>query len=262
MGKTLLSSLNSFVANLMMGPYIAGLYASLSQLQLMGTTFGSTVAGSFVPRIYELYAQDRLTELRAYLIRSSRYLSAMLGVAAGCLLIYGSSFVWFWIGVDMSEYGSAVTILALTILLANSTEVYVRCFMAANKLRVPALASLALGLCNFLMIIFFCGPLGMGLTGIMLASSLAAIALSLVVYVPYLTFVLHIKTREVASSMLPGVLSLVISFLVSLIANKLVPASGWLTLFESALLSSVVSLGICLLPLFITDRMTGIHFQS
>jgi membrane protein EpsK len=244
-GDTMIGGLNSYLTNLFLGTYMAGLYASFAQIQSMGAVLATTVAGSFVPIIYDLFATGDFSSLSTFLKKATKSLGVLLGVMSGCLLVFVIPFVTLWLGVDASQYRAVLFMLVTLIPLAYSGEVFVRCFMAANKLKYPALITVAMGALNIVLIVVFCFVLSLGLMGLVMAQTISLVLRALVFFAPYASRISHMKMYSVFASMSVCLAAFAISALIGFGVSLIILPDTWLTMLAAGVMTALISLFAC-----------------
>ena len=90
LATTLISLSGTYLVNILLGVFLAGIYASITQLQLILSFVTVTIVNIFLPEMLKSYAEGNVKSLCEYSNSAMNLVSSMLGLIAGGLVAYGS----------------------------------------------------------------------------------------------------------------------------------------------------------------------------
>ena len=166
LGSFLYLNLDLVVANRLFSPEQSGRYAAILQLVFFVRLFANSVAGLFTPNMLALYARGNGAELLVYLRRSIRFSGLMLALPIGLLCGFGEPLLRIWLGPDFARLSPLLFILAFHLCVNLSMQPLYALPLAADRVKVPGIVALAIGVGNLLLALLLAGHLGWGLYGL------------------------------------------------------------------------------------------------
>ena len=182
-GVLLFLQIDLMVANVMLGVSESGMYAAIIQFPLLLRTLSGTLAAVFSPTITLYYSKGDKEGLVRYANQAVRINGILLALPAALLGGLAGPFLSLWLGPSFEHLKWLLLIHAGYLVVSLSPAPLFYIFTAYNKLRTPALTTVAFGVVNLLLAIVLSGPAGLGLYGIALAGA-AALTLKNVVFTP------------------------------------------------------------------------------
>ncbi len=161
----------------------SGMYAAIIQFPLLLRTLSGTLAAVFSPTITLYYSKGDKEGLVRYANQAVRINGILLALPAALLGGLAGPFLSLWLGPSFEHLKWLLLIHAGYLVVSLSPAPLFYIFTAYNKLRTPALTTVAFGVVNLLLAIVLSGPAGLGLYGIALAGA-AALMLKNVVFTP------------------------------------------------------------------------------
>ncbi|WP_253907715.1 MATE family efflux transporter [Bacillus sp. WMMC1349] len=185
-GILLFLQIDLMVANVMLGVSQSGMYAAIIQFPLLLRTLSSTLAAVFSPTITLYYSKGNKEGLVRYANQAVRFNGMMLALPAALLGGLAGPFLNIWLGPSFEHLKWLLLIHAGYLVLCLSPSPLFYIFTSYNKLRTPALVTVAFGVVNLLLAIVLSGPAGLGLYGIAISGAIA-LMLKNVVFTPIYT---------------------------------------------------------------------------
>lgn len=215
-GNTMLSSLNSYFSNILCGVFITGIYSSIMQFNIIENVVLGVLVNSAVSRMFSLYSQKNYDELFGYIIKTMIGVSLILGVASGCIAVFGNDFVTLWLGESFSGYNLMIFLTVMYLPLTLPSQVINQYFSVANKVKIPAIATIIFVLINFLLAILFVKVFDFYIYGVIIASIIVQFVRDNIFY-PYYFY----KTMPSfkLTIILPYIVSIVVVFVVVSLCN-------------------------------------------
>jgi O-antigen/teichoic acid export membrane protein len=191
----------------------------------------SGITQTMSPLASSAEAKHDSQELRALLLKGSRWATMAIIPVAATFLIRGSSFIALWMGPQFADLsGHVLKILAVTLLFNASGSVVgsVMLGISRHKPLVPVL--LAEGLCNLVLSIFLVKRIG--IVGVAWGTLLPNLLTSVFFYPWYARRVLKVNLREYGvSAWLKPVLAAMPFLLLSLLLERFWPAQNLVSFF-------------------------------
>ncbi|MED1739282.1 MATE family efflux transporter [Bacillus swezeyi] len=182
-GVLLFLQIDLMVANVMLGVSESGMYAAIIQFPLLIRTMSGTLAAVFSPTITLYYSRGDKEGLVRYANQAVRFNGIVLALPAALLGGLAGPFLTLWLGPSFEHLKWLLLIHAGYLVVSLSPAPLFYIFTAYNKLKTPALTTVAFGAVNLLLAIALSGPAGLGLYGIAIAGA-AALMLKNVVFTP------------------------------------------------------------------------------
>jgi membrane protein EpsK len=175
-GTVLFLSIELVIANTVLGAHEAGRYALALQWSTLIRAFAGSVAGVFGPTILHLHARDEIEALIRYARRSAKLLGLLLALPVALVCGFARPLLTLWLGQDFADLSALMVVLTAHLCLNLGYLPLHTVSLAANRVRVPAAVSIALGVVNVLLAVLLAGPAGWGVYGIAAAGALTLTA--------------------------------------------------------------------------------------
>ncbi len=173
LGTTLMSQIDLLIGNRFLNEEIVGMYTVILFFPNTIKTIAAAISNSFSPTTLAIYAKSKLEGLREYSNKVVKYCGLILGWPISIMACMGVPFIGIWMGRDFTDY-RWIVLASMLPLVANLAVLQLNVVnQAINKLKIPAIASVAAGVLNLALALAFTGWLGMGLWGIVIASVLS-----------------------------------------------------------------------------------------
>ena len=162
----LLYTTDVIVIGILMEPERVTMYSIGGMLLLRARPLMKAITAVFMPTMVKLCARNDLAELRRLVGHISR-LKILLGVPLlGGMLLYGREFLVLWMGPRYEASYEILQILTFAFLIAMVSAGLSPVFAGMNKVRVSASLSLAQGVANLGLTLFFVMYMNMGIAGV------------------------------------------------------------------------------------------------
>lgn len=175
-GTLLLLNIDLIVANLIFGAEVAGRYGSVIIFPTLLRTLVATVDAVLVPILVTLYAQNNYSGLVRFSHLSVKFIGLAMALPIGLLCGLGKPLLAVWLGPEFSDLSWLVVTL-VGHLCINITVIPLFSLLAAtNNLRIPAIATLAMGVVNVALAVAFALWSGWGYISIAVAGAIVLTA--------------------------------------------------------------------------------------
>lgn len=207
-GALLFLNVDLIVANQFLGTTAAGQFGAILQIIIALRSAASLLARIVAPLFFARYAKGDFAELQSILKRSMRYLGIMVACPVGILCAWSGEFLTLWLGPEFLHLELIVCIAAAHLAVNLSCMPLFYLQQAANRVKYPAIVTLALGLLHVGLSISLAWGLGWGLYGIAISGALTLTAKNCVyttvngatiLDVPYRTFLVPVLVTGVGT---------------------------------------------------------------
>src|SRR5205823_1209051 len=160
LGVMLYLNIDLVVANRMFGPEQSGLYAAVLQLPTLLRSLATAVGGIFPPTTYHLYARGEIDELVNYLNRAIKFVGLVLALFIGLICGFSEPLLRLWLGPAFGNLAPLLFLMAIHLCINLSMYPLYAVPLAADRVRMPGLVTLGIGVGNLVLALFFAGFLG------------------------------------------------------------------------------------------------------
>lgn len=239
-GDVLLSTISTYLTNILLGVYLTGVFAAIMQLQGLFAVLTNSIISALVPNILKMYTKLDSQSYVSWLDKYIRLVAVFVGFIAGLLAVFGDPFLELWLNEGMKDYSLVVALVLIGAGLSYPFEVHNQALIAFNKVKLPSLVAVIFGVFNVLMTCLFCVMLNMGLLGIALAQFMSLVIRGWVFYPIYLNRVCGGKDLKIYKGSIVGVVAMAISGGVSYVLLQFMTTS-WGGLISFTAIAAVLS---------------------
>jgi membrane protein EpsK len=165
-GVMLYMNIDLLLANRLFGPAESGRYAAVLQMSAMLSTLGMTVGEIFAPTMYQMYARGDIDGLAVYLNRAIKFLGIVMALVIGLICGFSKPLLQLWLGPTFGSLSPLLCVMAIHLSLNLATYPLYAVPLAADRVKVPGLVTLAVGVFNLALALFLAKVLGWGLYGL------------------------------------------------------------------------------------------------
>lgn len=170
MGSTLMSQVLLIVANRHLDSYIVGVYSTILIIPNTLTSIANAISSAYSPSTLKIYATDgnkKLVKFVKQVVENCGYLIGWpISISAAMAIPVFS----VWIGSDYSEYRYFIGFIMIHLVSNLAVSQLNVVNQATNKLKLPAIMSILIGVFNYFLAIYMIKELGLGLWGIGISS--------------------------------------------------------------------------------------------
>jgi len=240
LGSFLYLNLDLFVANQLFSAEMAGRYAAVLQLPFFIRLFANAIAGLFTPNMLSLYARRNIDEMVTYLRRSVKFSGLVLALPIGLMCGFAEPSLRLWLGPAFSSLAPLLFLLAFHLCANLAMQPLYGLPLAVDRVKVPALVALAIGVANVLLALLCAGYLGWGVYGLAVPGAVMLTLRHLVFTPLYGARILNKPARTFYGEVIPTLLATAIAIgLCRLIVFRW-DISNWAALAGASLVVTVV----------------------
>jgi membrane protein EpsK len=202
-GLLLYVNIDLVVANRLFGPEDSGRYAAVLALPTLLRTLGMTVGEIFAPTMYQKYAGGNFEELAAYLNRAIKFLGMVMALVIGLICGFSRPLLQLWLGPAFGDMAPLLCLMAFHLCINLSMYPLYAVPLAANRVKVPGVVTLAVGVLNLALALLLARGFGWGLYGIAGAGAISLTIRHLVFTPLYGAQVLHQPAKTFYRKVIP-----------------------------------------------------------
>jgi membrane protein EpsK len=165
-------NIDLLLANRLFGPEQAGRYAAVLALPTLLRSLASAVGGIFAPTMYHIYARGDIDGLVVYLNRAIKFVGLVLALAIGLICGFSEPLLSLWLGPAFGSLAPLLFLMSIHLCINLSMYPLYAVPLAANRVKVPGLVTLMIGVGNLLLALLLADVLGWGLNGLAAAGAM------------------------------------------------------------------------------------------
>jgi membrane protein EpsK len=227
------------VINRILGATQAGYYAPILQLVAGFRGMGGVIGSLFAPTLMSLHVKGGPSAANAYLLRSLRFFGILMAVPIGVVCGLSEDLLRVWLGSSNQTNPMLVVIMVGSLSVTLFEHPLSQVQLAANRVKIPALATLTAGAVNALLAVQLCRIAGV--SGVAIAGVLVLCAKTLLFTPAYNSRILKTTSFSQLKAIGTSVTVSLVAFTWSSLLAKLVAPSSVITLAAAAACSAALS---------------------
>jgi membrane protein EpsK len=243
-GAVLYFSSSYILINLFLGPEQCGRYGPIAMWVMLLGALGGATSKVFAPIAIDYIANDRIGVLVFQMRRSIKFMGLIMGLPVGLLCGLAAPLLTRWVGPLFADLTPLVWLLIGPWLINIAAWPMFPIFMGLDKVKVPAIVTLVIGVINVVLTILLVRHTGLGIYGVALSLLLCWVAKNLF-FVPMYAAVITEQPKTIF--LRPLIPCLIMAALVSTVA--LVASLMYDLATIPRLLAVVVLMGAIYVPL-------------
>lgn len=245
LGSVLLNQVDLLITNLFIGAAATADFAIAKTAPALILSLLAMLSGTFMPQFNIQYAKGQMEDLVKTVSRSISFVSLIIGIPMGFLVVFGKSFFGLWvpdIDSDTLYWLSALSIAPL-IIGASINPVY-GLFAVTNRLKVPTIVLLLGSSLQTLVIFIVIKTTDLGIWAIPIVAGIQTILRNTLFTTAYGGICLGLSWKTFFPAMFKGIFGMLVVITVSYCMQLFVEIDNWFSFF--AVLSVVGVISICL----------------
>lgn len=220
LGTLLLFQIDIIVVNKMFGTTIGGEYSIILVWSTLIKAIAGVLASVLTPLIFTYYAKKMYGEIVLISKSAVKFMGLATALPIGLICGFAPQILSLWVGPEFSKLSLLMWILIGHLAINMSVLPLFPINVAFNKVRIPALVTVLMGIGNLLLAIAIPLITGWGYYGVAVAGAIVLTTRHFFFVPYYATKVLSIPKNTFSSSILPGLLSTLAVTGVSIIAHN------------------------------------------
>lgn len=237
-GSLLIQDVGIIVVNVILGAEASGRYGSINQLSIMLRELARVIATTLPPVFLSLYATGQLDRMKKLVKKSVKLLGLVIALPIGLVVGLSVSILKIWLGPEFMDLNILLVILVSHLCINLSIYPLLSVQVAANKVKIPAMVTLILGLLNMILSVVW-AKWGSNGFGIALAGALT-LTVKNVFFIPiYVAYIQKAPWNTYLFDIIPGFLGFIGIGLISYFLNINFSIENWLDLVIVALVIAI-----------------------
>ena len=257
LSNVLISGVDLLVCNLALGATVMGLLSIAKTIPHCISSLITTIANVFTPHYTILYAKNDMKGLVKEVSFTSRMLSFILTVPITGFIAYGFEFYTLWQPTKTPEEIQLIQILSIFTCILYLFTAHTQCMTMLNsvfnKLKVPVLVALGVGVLGIVITVSVLYFGNLGDNGVYVVAGTSSILMSLraFFFVPvYSAKITGQKWTTFFPSMLRGWVTFFILLVIFSVFRSFVTINSWVIFLVVCGISSIIGYGISLFTMF------------
>jgi membrane protein EpsK len=169
-GALLYLSIDLVVINIFLGPEQGGYYAPITQWIILLSLLGAAIGSVFRPIVYEYIAKRDLGTLAFQTQRVVKFMGMAMALPIGLICGLSRPLLERWLGPDFAGLSPLMWLLVAPCIVNIVVRPMFRITTGMNKVRLPAIVTLAGGVANLFVSILLVKYTSLGIYGVALAT--------------------------------------------------------------------------------------------
>lgn len=231
-GSIFLLSLNIFYANVFVNSSAGGDYSIIQVVPSFINGIISMLSSVFLPEITRIYALGNKEDLIEVVKKTQRIMGLIASVPISVFLVVGGDFFRLWVPNENSMRLQLLSILTIVhLLFICVTWTVSNLNTVLNRVKIPGVFMLIVGLFNFILVYYFTKYTNFGVYAISLAS-LPLLLIWSAIFIPiYPSICLKVSKWTFYPEVFKTVFSSSIIIFISIVIKNFIMIDTWLSLF-------------------------------
>lgn len=239
----LLTTLDLLLMNMFVGAQAAGEYSLVKTLPTFIQQIVGVMVSVFIPQFTIYYAKRQQGKLLDSIMFSIKVMGAVLTIPIGYLIIFGGDFYRVWVpGQDANLLQGLSVLTLIPMVVTCSINTVFNVYTVTNKLKVPALVWVVLGVVNVLLVIGLLKFTPLGIWTIPIVSLVMGLARNLTFTPIYAAHCLEVPWTTFYKAIFRGCLCVTSVMVISVAYRFVHVPTGWFGLIVAAAVCGVLAL--------------------
>jgi len=244
-GAILYLSCAFIIINIFLGPEEVGRFGPLALLVTLLATFTNAICSIFFPIAMEYIAKERLDLLAIQTRRAVKFIGIVMAFPVGILCGLSSPILTWWLGPDFSELSPLVWLLIMPWIVTISVRPMFGIFSGMNKVKIPALVTIAIGIINIVFSILLIINTNLGIYSVAVSLLFCWTGKNLFFTPVYTAVVTEQSKSFYVKSFLPGILVTIVVSLLLLMLDQLFYMVSFIRLLTASVSVSLLISALC-----------------
>lgn len=257
LSTVLLSGLDLLICNLTIGAALTGILSIAKTVPMSFATLIATLGNVFTPHYTILYAKNDINGLVTEVKFTSKIVSLILTVPIAGFMVFGTSFYTLWQPTKTPEEIAMIQICSILTCIQYLFTAHTQCLTmlnsVCNKLKIPVLVALGIGIASTLSVLIALNCFDLGKNGIYAIAGISSLLMSLraIIFIPlYSAHILKQKKTFFYPSVFRGWLTFAAVSALFVLINMFVNVNSWASLIFVCLTAGIIGYLISIPLLF------------
>lgn len=252
-GYLLFLRIDTYIINKFLGSQACGEYSAVLQWSQLVRVAAGVISGVVTPLCLVYYAQGERTKLVRIMTLSVKLMTLGLSIPLVVLCVFSSDILSFWLGQEFKLLGQLMSLQLCTLVVNLGILPLFAVNTATNNVRIPAIISLVMGACNFILALLFVRYTCWGYYGVALAGVIV-LTLKNAVFTPiYAAHVLDLGKSTFIRPVFSGFVSFSILYSIAFLVRRFIYSEGLFNFIVVTGLFCAISLTVIAIVAF-TDE--------
>lgn len=229
-GSMLFLQVDLLLVNRFFGARMGGEYAIALQWAILIRSFAIMMAGVLTPTILIYYTRKETERMTSVLLSSIKLLGLVVALPVGLICGLAPALLEVWLGVGYSHLSFLIVLLVAHMCYNMCILPVSSLYLAYNKMKIPGITTIALGLFNIFSIIMLIKVFKLNYYGAAIAGALALTIKNAVFNPLYASGILKISVYKILKCIFPGIYTCFIVTVSSYFLCKCVSSNPVVTL--------------------------------
>ncbi len=260
-GSLLLLQIDLIVVNILFGATAAGEYAVVFLWVILLRGIAGTLSAVLSPMILTYYAKEKLDQIIQLSKSAVKEVGLFIALPIGLICGFAPQILTLWVGSQFAYLAPLVWVFTLPMVVSLCILPLFAINVAFNKVRIPGIVTLMMGVVNVILALTLPSLLGIGYYGVAFAGAIV-LTLRSGFFVPwYATKVMGISSNTFAKPIISGVIAVLITTGLSVVIGKMFIISSLVSLvIFCGLISAVYLIVIWFIGFNQFEREIFIHY--
>jgi len=204
-GVLLFLSIDLIVVNLLFGATSAGEYSIALQWGILLRTVAGLLSGVLTPTILSYYAREQTQSLIQVTKSAVKLMGLAMALPIGLVCGFAPQLLTVWVGSEFTYLAPLIVLLTVSLPVNLAVLPLFSINVAYNRVRVPGVVTLVMGVCNIALAVTLSHQTGWGYYGVAAAGAIVLTTKNAFFTPWYATKVLGVEVHTFTRSMLSGV---------------------------------------------------------
>lgn len=243
-GALLFQNTSLIIANISLGAKIGGEYGTIILFSSLLRGFTSAVSSVFTPMILEKYADYNINSIQSLSNQAVRLIGIIIAIPVGLICGFGKPILELWLGNNFAHLWLLLVLTLLPLPINLSVTPLFSIQTVLNKVKIPGIVSLILGVVNIGLAILFINTMDWGAYGIAIAGAIVLTIKNFVFTPVYSASIQGLPWYTFIKAAIPGAIASFAFAIISTGLSLVLHISSWIGLI-------VIGGSICLVYIVI-----------
>ncbi len=257
LSNALISGVDLLICNLALGATMMGILSIAKTIPHCISSLIATIGGVFAPHYTILYAKNDIKGLVKEVNFTSRILSFILTVPIAGFIAFGYEFYTLWQPSKTPEEIQVIQILSVLTCISYLFTAHTQCMTmlnsVCNKLKLPVLVALGVGVAGIAITVFVINFYDLGDNNVYVIAGTSSVLMSLRAFFFIPIYSAHLLKQKLTSffpSMLRGWLTFFVLVAIFSVIRNVIALNSWLVFAGVCLLAAIIGYAVSIPIMF------------
>lgn len=239
-GTLLFLQIDLIVVNILFGARSAGEYAIVLLAGNLLRSISGMLSGVLTPMILTFYAHERTVIMIKVIKSAVKLMGLAMALPIGLICGFAPQLLMVWVGVEYTFLSALMVLMTVHLIINLAILPLFSINIAYNRVRVPGIITLIMGIGNFALAFILASFTGWGYYGVAAAGAIV-LTLKNAVFTPwYAAKVIGVKTHTFTKQIFPGVVACLFLIIFARILGTFIMLNTVISLFITCGILSIL----------------------